>query len=122
MSDRELLELAAKANRPEALQLADELTEISKDPWAKYWERGLKAAAELRRLHALNGGLLEALEYHTAQTRTLADVCVSASPRREWRGLTEEEIDDMSLGGTDSELRRQQFARAIEAALKERNT
>jgi hypothetical protein len=43
-------------------------------------------------------------------------------PRREWQGLTDEEIDDMSLGGTDSELRKQQFARAIEAALKERNT
>jgi hypothetical protein len=45
----------------------------------------------------------------------------SISPRREWQGLTEEEIEDMSVTGTDSELRRQQFARAIEAALKEKN-
>jgi hypothetical protein len=49
----EQLRKDAKANRPEALQLADELTEISKDPWAKYWERCLKAAAELRRLHTV---------------------------------------------------------------------
>jgi hypothetical protein len=42
-------------------------------------------------------------------------------PRREWQGLTEEEIEDMSVTGTDSELRRQQFARAVEQALKEKN-
>ncbi len=47
-------------------------------------------------------------------------------PRREWRGLTEEEISDIfeaepryhypPIGATDRE-----FARAVEAALKERN-
>jgi hypothetical protein len=37
--------------QPEALLLADELQAISKNPWAKHWERCLKAAAELRRLH-----------------------------------------------------------------------
>jgi hypothetical protein len=42
-------------------------------------------------------------------------------PRRKWRGLTEEEIEDMSVTGTDSELRRQQFARAIEAVLRSKN-
>jgi hypothetical protein len=42
-------------------------------------------------------------------------------PRREWQGLTEEEIEDMSVTGTDSELRRQQFARTVEQALKEKN-
>ena len=42
-------------------------------------------------------------------------------PRREWRSLSEEEIEDMSLSNTDSEIRRRQFARAIEAALKEKN-
>jgi hypothetical protein len=48
--------------QPEALLLADELQAISKNPWAKHWERCLKAAAELRRLHALNTELLEALK------------------------------------------------------------
>jgi hypothetical protein len=38
-------------------------------------------------------------------------------PRREWQGLTEEEIEDMAVNG----LRRRQFARDIEAALKEKN-
>ena len=37
-------------------------------------------------------------------------------PRREWQGLTEEEIEDLR---DDRYFR---FARAIEAALKERNT
>jgi hypothetical protein len=45
----------------------------------------------------------------------------AAPPRREWQGLTEEEIEDMSVNGTNSELRRRQFARDIEAALKEKN-
>ena len=42
-------------------------------------------------------------------------------PRREWQLLSEEEIEDMSLSGTNSELRSRQFARAVEAALKEKN-
>lgn len=37
--------------QPEALRIADELQAISKNPWAKHWERCLEAAAELRRLH-----------------------------------------------------------------------
>jgi hypothetical protein len=41
----------------------------------------------------------------------------AAPPRREWQGLTEEEIEDMAVNG----LRRRQFARDIEAALKEKN-
>jgi hypothetical protein len=45
----------------------------------------------------------------------------TAPPRREWQGLTEEEIEDMAVNGTNSELRRRQFARAVEAALKEKN-
>jgi hypothetical protein len=38
-------------------------------------------------------------------------------PRREWRGLTDEEID----AANELRLTRQQFARAIEAKLKEKN-
>jgi hypothetical protein len=49
-----------------ALRLADELQAISKNPWAKHWERCLEAAAELRRLHAVNAELLEALKQHGA--------------------------------------------------------
>jgi hypothetical protein len=43
----------AKANRPEALRLAEELE------WQTHWK---PHATELRRLHALNGELLEALK------------------------------------------------------------
>jgi hypothetical protein len=51
----------AKANRPEALALADALgryyTHLTVVP-----DINREAAAELRRLHALNGELLEALQ------------------------------------------------------------
>jgi hypothetical protein len=45
--------------KSEALRLADEL-----DKWCKpgRWTKPRYAAAELRRLHALNGELLEALD------------------------------------------------------------
>lgn len=45
-------------------------------------------------------------------------------PRREWRGLTEEEMEDVWMRAPQSPSMReclQKFARAIEAALKERN-
>lgn len=45
---------ALRLAKSEALRLADELQAISKNPWAKPWERFLEAAAELRRLHAEN--------------------------------------------------------------------
>ncbi len=45
----------AKANRPEALRLADCLDDVT-------CNTPHPAAAELRRLHALNGELLEALK------------------------------------------------------------
>jgi hypothetical protein len=42
-------------------------------------------------------------------------------PRREWRGLTEEDIWTLAANSMDSVLGRLHFARAIEAALKEKN-
>jgi hypothetical protein len=43
-------------------------------------------------------------------------------PRREWRGLTEEEIHDcFQQRHKDKAIERRMIARAIEAALKERN-
>ena len=53
----EQLRKDAKANRPEALQLADAL-----ETRAITFRDKAEAAAELRRLHALNGELLEALK------------------------------------------------------------
>jgi hypothetical protein len=49
----------AKANRPEALRLADAL-EV--DKWHISGVTAQSAAEELRRLHAVNGELLEALK------------------------------------------------------------
>jgi hypothetical protein len=57
----EQLRKDAKANRPEALRLADALDdEFVQGRISNH--TGRKAAAELRRLHALNGELLEALK------------------------------------------------------------
>ena len=60
---------------------------------------------------------------HAIQTCTFADVCISASPRREWQGLTEEEIlkvaDEHPIEGFDLEML--EFVRAIEQKLKEKN-
>jgi hypothetical protein len=43
------------------------------------------------------------------------------TPRREWRGLTEEDIWTLAANCMDSVLGRLHFARAVEATLKERN-
>jgi hypothetical protein len=45
----------------------------------------------------------------------------TAPPRREWRGLTEEDIWTLAANSMDSVLGRLHFARAIEARLKEKN-
>jgi hypothetical protein len=42
-------------------------------------------------------------------------------PRREWQGLTEEDIWTLAAKHMDTVLGRLHFARAIEAALKEKN-
>jgi len=52
--------------QPEALRLADHLQEY----WDSYDEE-YHAAAELRRLHEVNKELVEALEYHQEQTRSI---------------------------------------------------
>ena len=44
---------------------------------------------------------------------------LAASPKREWQGLTDEEIDDIYMGAGKHDLI---HARAIEAKLKEKNT
>lgn len=42
--------------------------------------------------------------------------------QREWQGLTDEEIWELAANCLDSVTGRLQFARAIEARLKEKNT
>jgi hypothetical protein len=44
----------------------------------------------------------------------------TAPPKKEWVGLTDEEIHDMN--GYEEDRRMYRFARAIEAKLKEKNT
>jgi hypothetical protein len=54
----------------EALRLADALDdEFTQGRISNH--TGRKSSAELRRLHALNGELLEALKYHQEQTRPI---------------------------------------------------
>jgi hypothetical protein len=60
-------------------------------------------------------------DYFEAMEALRAALAQQAEPVQEWVPLTDEQIEDLALNGTDSELRRRQFARAIEAALKEKN-
>jgi hypothetical protein len=59
-------------------------------------------------------------EIHQAQINTLRgayDAAKKDPPRREWRSLSEKEIDAIQWHGSPF-----QFARAIEAALRSKNT
>jgi hypothetical protein len=73
-----------------------------------------------------DGWILAGHDPTTVHSNIVAEPLYTHPPRREWRGLTEEEISDIfeaepryhypPIGATDRE-----FARAIEAKLKERN-
>ena len=108
--------------QPEALRLADALDELDR----QFSRNGLcgDAAAELRRLHEVNQDLLEALHealeteqepvafinvekqklewakltsWHTPTIVNLPKIPLyTAPPKREWVGLTDEEIDALS--------------------------
>jgi len=70
----------------------------------KYGEEDCPALAQPEQAEAFNDGVL-----------------YTHPPRREWQGLSEEEIWDLAAHCLDSVAGRLQFARAIEAALKEKN-
>jgi hypothetical protein len=66
------------------------------------------------------------IKQHTDGTREVVAVEYAPSythpPRREWRGLTEEEIHDcFQQRHRDKAVERRMITRAIEAALKEKN-
>ena len=66
----------------------------------------------------------EHMDAMSAEKGVVASPLYTHSPRREWRGLTEEEISALfpsHLRGDYKDLIPYSFARAIEAALKERN-
>jgi hypothetical protein len=140
--------------QPEALRLADALDELDRQ-FSRNGLCG-DAAAELRRLHEVNQDLLEALhealkteqepvawisdsptkgngkQLHWAKSeawRWSSNITplYTAPPKREWVGLTDEEIQDLSylsqkIDASNSEwFDRWEFARAIEQALKEKN-
>ena len=97
-----------------------------------------EAAAELRRLHNLCAewekkaltwlaspeaakrlkGYLELTDHII----TLEAALRQAQEPRQWKGLTEEEIWELAAHCLDSVAGRMQFARAIEAKLREKNT
>jgi hypothetical protein len=53
--------------------------------------------------------------------RAFPDRFTPHTPRREWQGLTEEEINEATFHADERMNTHLEFARAIEAALKERN-
>lgn len=125
----------------EALRLADALDELDR----QFSRNGLcgDAAAELRRLHEVNQDLLKALhealeteqepvawrykypdgfwrfsngERVNGSDSIKSQALYTAPPKREWVGLTDEEIEHIA----DSEWE-EAFVRMIEAKLKEKN-
>jgi len=71
--------------------------------------------AALDRLYQMQCDMLSDIE-------TVASALEQPEPRREWRGLTYEEIQSIHDDTiTLKRMGRHEFARAIEAALKERN-
>jgi hypothetical protein len=69
----ERLRKDAKANRPEALRLADIIEQDPTTTWG-YREASHAAAADLRRLHELNGELLEALKLIASAENSALDL------------------------------------------------
>ena len=60
---------------------------------------------------------LDALEKHVHEYETIQAIKTRLEPqKKEWVGLTDREIDDLDYSGT-----RVEFARDIEAKLKEKN-
>jgi hypothetical protein len=87
-----------------------------------------------QRMEAVRSALNEHLEYlrkhmteyergvidgRQMQVKSSVDKAVNAMHKREWVGLTEDEIDDLYQGAGKNDLKR---AREIEAKLKEKNT
>jgi len=105
---------------PFALRLAGALEQLYKTPPSVQ-----QAAAELRRLHEQNTALRQALaeksecETCAAKRKRLINAGFLKSPMRaEWQGLDDNEIQDTDHFCGDVF----EFARAIEAKLKKRNT
>jgi hypothetical protein len=78
---------AGPLHYPEALQLADLLTAIAEDPmWSAHGEisksAALRIADELRRLHAVNAELLQALKRLMGETTTMEDALDAARQAR----------------------------------------
>ena len=110
--------------RPEALRLAEAI-----DPLTRYTLDNLTcsaAAAELRRMHN------EILVYHDDRLKLSNEVdrlraalgliaSLERKPAAQWVGLTDEEITDIWAEASPY-YHEDDFARAIEAKLKEKNT
>ena len=122
--------------REAAQQALEALEKTHTQPGCEQWQAERKASVALRAAlaHQEQEPVARVIDDETPEGSTewipysgrqvpvkTGDLLYAHPPRREWRSLSEEEIEDMSVTGTDSELRRQQFARAIEAALKEKN-
>ena len=63
----------------------------------------------------------EYMDAMSAEKGVVASPLFTHPPRREWRGLTEEEINEATFHPDGCMNTHLEFARAIEAALKERN-
>jgi hypothetical protein len=74
-----------------------------------YWHKPNQEDEEFIHVQAVNGKCPDCVPLYTHP------------PRREWRGLTEEEINEATFHADERMNTHLEFARAIEAALKEKN-
>jgi hypothetical protein len=103
-----------------ALKAALEQPEQEPVAWLKEWNSVGNARTGMRRVD-----LTPESETWLANMFPTITPLYTHPPRREWRGLTEEEINAVfpsHLRGDYKDLIPYSFARAIEAALKEKNT
>lgn len=97
---------AGYTRRPTLREMAEPEQEEPVEPVAWASKRALARIKDFDSTIYANGGFDDAVPLYTHP------------PRREWRSLSEEEIRQIAL---DTPIDGMNFARAIEAALKERN-
>ena len=150
-TDRELLEMALEAlenaldhlpkpNSTECASVAADIRSRLEQPdLARVGEVGVwgeqePVACQERQAKRMKDGVVtEWSGWYLCRYRTIGEakteVCghipyewrpLYTRPQREWQGLTDDEIDEI-IGYVDPHCQEEQFARAIEAKLKEKN-
>ena len=110
-----------------------QMNALTEDSWLwMMWKDGLKAITSLHQAieqaekqdrDEYERGFIDGMQ---KQMQSSVDKAVNAMSKREWVGLTEEEVERIKLDGRDLEFvsmtALHRFARDIQAKLKDKNT